>query len=122
MDFDLNRFFHLSLDMLCIAGLDGYFKLINPAFERVLGWSEGELLSKPFADFIHPDDIESTANEVSNLAEGRLTLSFMNRYRDSNGSYRQLLWTGRADLETKLIYAVARILPSSGEPRTDLRI
>ena len=108
MEFDLNQFFNLSLDMLCIAGLDGYFKLINTAFERNLGWSADELLSKPFVDFVHPEDVENTMNELSNLRDGQATISFMNRYRSIDGSYRHLLWTGRVDLDNALLYAVAR--------------
>ena len=57
---ELDRFFRLSLDMLCVANLDGYFKRVNPVWERVLGWSEADLISRPYMDFIHPDDRDAT--------------------------------------------------------------
>src|SRR5262249_23290925 len=70
-----NRFFTLSRDLLCIAGLDGYFKRVNPAWEPALGYSTAELLAEPFAHFVHPDDRPATAAEVGRLAEGSDTVS-----------------------------------------------
>ena len=108
MTYNLDKFFNFSLDMLCIAGLDGYFKLLNPSFERTLGWSNEELLAKPFVDFIHPDDVVSTLLEVEKLAQGELVIAFENRYRCKNDSFRHFLWTAYPEKETGLIYSVAR--------------
>ncbi len=106
--FDLERFFDYAVDMLCIAGVDGYFKRVNPAFERTLGFNVEEMLEKPFVDFIHPDDRPETLAEVGKLASGAPTLSFENRYLCKDGSYKDLSWTSYPEPGTGLLYAVAR--------------
>jgi len=103
-----NRFFDLSIDMLCIAQFSGYFKRLNPAWEKTLGFSRKELQSKPMFDFIHPDDRERTLEQNRKVRAGGQALAFENRYRCKDGSYRWLLWNSRADPEHELIYAVAR--------------
>jgi PAS domain S-box-containing protein len=105
---EFERFFAVSLDMMCIAGTDGYFKRVNPAFTRILGWSEEDLLSKPFLDFIHPDDVATTRRELTRLERGIPTISFENRYQIPDGTYRILAWTSYPDPQTNLLYAIAR--------------
>jgi len=106
--YDLERFFNYALDMLCIAGTDGFFKKVNPAFSRVLGYSHEELLGQPFANFVHPDDRFDTVAETGRLSSGAMTLSFENRYLCKDGSYRDISWTAFPEQGTGLIYAVAR--------------
>jgi PAS domain S-box-containing protein len=105
-----DRFFNLTRDMLCVSGFDGYFKRINPAWEKTLGYTEQELLSQPFLDFVHPDDREKTIRETASLVTGGESLDFENRYRCKDGSYRWLLWSARSLLNEKLIFASARDL------------
>ena len=105
---EFEKFFSLSFDLLCIAGVDGYFKKLNPAFEKVLGFTQKELLAKPFLDFIHPDDLQVTLDEVKKLSEGIPTIHFRNRYLCKNGSYKVLDWTSAPDPETGMLYAAAK--------------
>ena len=100
------RFFNMSLDMCCVAGVDGYFKRVNPAFDA-LGYTRDELLAVPFLQFVHPDDVPSTLAEVKKLAEGAPTSHFENRYRCKDGSYRWLSWTSSPDASGTL-FAIAR--------------
>jgi PAS domain S-box-containing protein len=111
-----DRYFELSADMLCTAGFDGYFTRLNPAWERTLGWTREELLSRPFIDFVHPDDRERTAAEAARLAESPTeTISFRNRYRAADGSYRWLEWSAKTMEGEHLIYATARDITAQKE-------
>jgi PAS domain S-box-containing protein len=103
-----DRFFTLSIDMLCIAHFSGYFKRLNPAWEKTLGFSREELQSKPMFDFVHPEDRERTLEQNRRVRTGGQALAFENRYRCKDGSYRWLLWNATADLDRQLIYSVAR--------------
>jgi PAS domain S-box-containing protein len=104
---ELDRFFTLSLDMLCIAGYDGYFKRVNPAWQRVLGYDEAELLSRPYRAFVHPDDRDSTDTQAR-LAAGQEVVYFENRYMHKDGTQRWLLWTSTPFPEQQVVYAAAR--------------
>lgn len=104
----LDGYFTLSVDLLCIAGGDGYFKRLNPAWEKVLGYSVEELLAKPFLEFIHPDDRQATAQEVESQRKGEGAVSFQNRYRAKDGSYRWFEWNATPVIAGELIYAMAR--------------
>jgi PAS domain S-box-containing protein len=104
----MDKFFTLTLDMFFIAGFDGYFRQSNPMCEKTLGFTTREFLSQPWAGFIHPDDQQSTLEELQKLTTGVDTVQFENRQRCKDGSYKWLLWNATACHEEKLIYAVAR--------------
>ena len=103
-----SRFFTLSIDMLCIAHFSGYFKRLNPAWEKTLGFSHEELQSTPMFEFVHPEDRERTFEQNRRVRSGGQALAFENRCRCKDGSYRWLLWSSTADVEHEVIYAVAR--------------
>ncbi len=105
---ELDMLFHLSLDMLCIAGFDGYFKRINPAWERTLGYTRAELLARPYLEFVHPDDREPTLRQAANLSAGSNVISFENRYVCRDGSLKWLAWAAAPIPEQQLVYGAAR--------------
>ena len=104
---EVNQFFEISADLLCVAGNDGYFKRVNPMWEKVLGFPAAELLSKPYFDFIHPEDLQKT-RAAAEAASSTGVESFENRYRTQQGGYRWLNWNARPDARRGLVYAAAR--------------
>jgi PAS domain S-box-containing protein len=105
---ELEGIFNLSLDLLCIAGKDGYFKRVNPAFERTLGYTSEDLLSRPFFDFVHPDDLADTRQAFDSLVRGDEIVRFENRYIRADGVPRWLQWSCHGEQGEGLIYAAAR--------------
>jgi diguanylate cyclase (GGDEF)-like protein/PAS domain S-box-containing protein len=102
-------FFEHSLEMMCIAGMDGRFQRVNPAFVQALGYSEQELVSRPFFDFIHPDDQERTLEVLHGLSSGSDCVNFENRYRDSKGEWHWIAWRVPAPTPgARNLYAIAR--------------
>jgi PAS domain S-box-containing protein len=98
-----------SLDLICTASFNGHFVQLSPSWRSTLGYELDELRTRPFTDFIHPDDLERTLAEVDKQARsGQLVFNFQNRYRHADGSYRWLEWTSRPDYEAGLMFAVAR--------------
>lgn len=105
---EYRKFFDVSIDMLCIAGTDGYFKRVNPAFSQELGWTQEELIARPFLELVHEDDVASTLLEIEKLAGGRPTIRFANRFLCRDGSYKWLRWNAYPEPETGRLYAIAR--------------
>ena len=102
------RIFMFSLDLLCVAGMDGYFKEVNPAWTNTLGWSKEELLASPWTDFVHPEDVQATIEAGAALVKGEPVVNFVNRYRTKNGSYIHISWASYPDIVSQMIFAVAR--------------
>jgi PAS domain S-box-containing protein len=105
---ELERFFTLSLDLLCVAGFDGYFKRLNPAWERVLGYTTEELLARPYMDFVHPDDRSPTTTEADKARDGGTVLTFENRYIAKDGTVRWLQWNAVPLPSQQVVYCAAR--------------
>ena len=102
-------FFEFSNEMLCLANFEGYFTRVNAAWTHTLGWSARELTSRPYIDFVHPDDLEATQREAGLLATGNHeTIWFENRYRCVDDTYRWLAWRVTVEPEQKQVVASAR--------------
>ncbi|MEU9957026.1 nitrate- and nitrite sensing domain-containing protein [Streptomyces sp. NPDC050982] len=110
---ELESIFNLSLDLLCISGLDGYFKRVNPAFERTLGYPGSTLLSRPYIDFVHEEDRDRVQAILDRLATGAEVVEFENRYVRGDGTDCWLQWSCRPVIEEGLIYAAARDVTES---------
>ncbi len=105
---ELQRFFNLVPDLVCIASTDGRFLKINRAWQTTLGYTEQEILATPFLDFIHPDDREATTKEVGRQMAGEATIRFSNRYRCKDGGYKWLEWDATPAVGKTLLFASAR--------------
>lgn len=102
-----SRIFNNSITLSAIAGFDGYFKKLNPAWEKTLGWTRDDLLTKPFLSFIHPDDVKKTEEMLRIVMTGHTVTMFENRVRCGDGAYRWLLWGSSPDIVRKILYASA---------------
>ncbi|WP_016752553.1 sensor domain-containing diguanylate cyclase [Leptospira kirschneri] len=107
-EYDLEKLVNNSLDLLTIVDLSGNVLLVNPAFERTLGWKKEDLVGKDPFHLLHPEDKESTYREFEKLNQGLLTLSFQNRYICADGLYRYFSWTASPDLAAGLVYVTGR--------------
>ncbi|HKK66190.1 MAG TPA: PAS domain S-box protein, partial [Clostridia bacterium] len=117
---ELERFFSVNLDLLCIADIEGNFLKVNRAWELILGYTAGELENRRFLDFVHPEDIEATLEALSTLSEQREVLNFTNRYKCKDGTYRHIEW--RSQPAGNLIYAAARDITDRIETERALKV
>ncbi|MFO7369449.1 MAG: PAS domain S-box protein [Bacteroidales bacterium] len=100
--------FSLSLDMLTIAGFDGYFKVLNPAWEKTLGWTMEELKAIPFKEFVHPDDLPRMFQLTQELLDGKDVFQFENRYRCKDGTYKWMAWNAFSNRNEEVVFSVVR--------------
>jgi PAS domain S-box-containing protein len=107
-DIERERLFALAIDALCVVSLDAVFRQINPALERILGYSAAELTSRPFLAYVLEEDRGRSAEEFRRCVAGGMVVTFENRFRHADGSTRWLQWNATADPETQVIYATAR--------------
>lgn len=101
-------FFHLSLDMCSVSDRSGRFIEVNEAWTQILGWSAQELTSKPYVDFVHPDDKDKTLAEANRLMRFGRTVNFENRYLGKNGQYHWISWMATWSEDRQLVYAISR--------------
>ncbi len=111
------KFFDLSNDLLCLANMDGYFIKVNPSFSKLLGYTEEDLMSKSFLEYVHPDDKEKTIQELGKLSDGEQVTTFQNRYIKNGGDVIHLLWSSTPDVDNGIGYAVAKDITSIVEER-----
>jgi PAS domain S-box-containing protein len=116
---ELERFFHISLDLLSISDHRGHFRRLNEAWEKTLGYDRSELLTIPFMDLVHPEDVDKTQIAYADLIARRNIVNFVNRYRCKDGTYRWLEWSAASGDE--LIYAAARDISDRKHAQDSLR-
>ena len=118
---DSDRIFNFALDLLCITTVDGYFKVLNPAWSKLLGYTLEELKEKPYTHWVHPDDLTITQQKITALSEGKTILQFENRFKCSDGNYIWLSWNSYPFVEEGIFYAIARDIQEEKEIKQKLQ-
>lgn len=114
-----DRFFEIAVDLLCKLDFNGHFARLSPSWETTLGFSRAELMSKPFIEFVHPDDRERTLEQNRKVRSGDRALAFENRYLCKDGSFRWLHWNAAPSGEEQVIYSVARDVTARKQAEED---
>ncbi len=107
LEWERERFLAVGSDLQVISHDDGYYRWVSPTFGPMLGWSSEEMTSRPWIEFVHPDDITASVAEAENMFNGNATIGFENRYRHKDGSYRWFAWKAKPYPEEQVVYAVA---------------
>ena len=108
LEYHFDNFFNISADFICIAGYDGYFKRINAAVSKLLGYSEEELYSNPISSFVYEPDRKITIESREQVYKNNPLLNFENRYLTKSGEIVWLSWTSMPVASEKLVYAIAK--------------
>lgn len=119
---EFEYFFNNSNDFSCIANTEGYFEITNCSFNKVLGYSENELTTKPFIDYVHPDDIAQTLQAYNQLKMGASVIHFTNRYLKKDGSYIWLDWNATPNPVTGKLYCIARDVTERKKAEESLKL
>lgn len=116
---ELEGFFDVNLDLLCIADLDGHFIKVNKSWEEVLGYSKSDIEGKLFLEYVHPDDKKDTLGAIGELGDGKSVMNFVNRYISKDGNYKHIEW--RSNFKDGKIYAAARDISDKIETEKKIR-
>lgn len=119
---ELIEIFNAAPDIICIAGMDGFYKKFNPQMCALLGYTETELLTVPVINFVHPDDQERTQSEIVRISATANSHNFENRYIKKDGSFIWLSWSSRLNKDTGLVYAVARDITEIKNAENQLKL
>ena len=118
---ELDAFFTVTPDLLCVVSHEGYFLRVNPEWTQVLGFSLAQMRAAPFVDFVHPEDREASLAELSRATGGERVINFANRYRTRDGSYRWLEWNAALAPDRHVVYAAARDVTERKQAEESLR-
>ena len=118
----LEHFFELSMDMMCVAGFDGVVRMVNPAWEKVLGWSARECEGSSWTEFIHPDDLGLAEDEAELVRAGKTVLDLDLRFRARDGGCRWISWNARPLPEKELIFGIGRDVTESRKAKEELEV
>lgn len=121
VEIERERFLAVGSDLQVITGINGYFQWVSPTFERTLGWTQDEMISRPWTDFVHPDDVRASVSESASLFSGNKTVEFENRYLHKDGSYRWFLWNAQPYPEEQVIYGTAVDITERKQAELEIR-
>lgn len=117
---NFEKLFNISGDLICMAGLDGYFKRVNPAFRQVLGYTDEYVLSHTFLSMLHPDDLDESMEEMQKLSSGQNVVNYVNRFRTHDGRYLFIEWTASPEPETGNFFCIGRNITRERENELQL--
>lgn len=119
--FHFEKLYQLSNDLICVASTDGFFKRINPAFKKILGWDNEYLLQTSFNELLHPDDLTAAATQLEEFAKGTPAENLIIRTRCKDGTYKSIQWATTPEPTTGLLFAIGRDITSEKEREALLR-
>ncbi|MBC7418005.1 MAG: PAS domain S-box protein, partial [Pedobacter sp.] len=119
---NFEKLFQLSDDLICVAGIDGFFNKVNPSFQKVLGWEQDILLHTSFFDLCHPNDLAQVKSEIQKLISGSAGVNFNQRVKTKSGKFKSLQWVATLEAETGNIYAIARDITEESTKEQKLKI